>query len=111
MAGLLLLRRRRAGQSCHHSLANLPEPLTTRSGSFRPVGEALALLVEGPKPDVAADSGTESRREGGWGHHCRIGSDPDGHRSPTGDWFHPGRRSLTGGFFFFIIGSPKGWKV
>ncbi|KAG1366853.1 hypothetical protein COCNU_13G006430 [Cocos nucifera] len=44
MAGLLLPRRRRAGQSHHHLLANLPEPLIARSGSFRPVGEALAPL-------------------------------------------------------------------
>ncbi|XP_010939094.1 uncharacterized protein [Elaeis guineensis] len=71
MAGLLLPRRRRAGRSRHHSLANLPEPLIARSGSFRPVGEALAPLVEGPETDTAADGGRESRREGGWGHWVR----------------------------------------
>ncbi|XP_008790043.1 uncharacterized protein LOC103707369 [Phoenix dactylifera] len=71
MAGLLLPRRRKAGNGRHHSLAHLPEPLIARSGSFRPVGEALAPLVEGPDPDAIADGGGESRREGGWGHWVR----------------------------------------
>lgn len=71
MAGLLLPRRRKNGNGRHQSLAHLPEPLIARSGSFRPVGEALAPLVEGPDPDAVADGGGESRREGGWGHWVR----------------------------------------
>ncbi|KAG1368462.1 hypothetical protein COCNU_14G009300 [Cocos nucifera] len=68
MAGLLLPWWQKAGSGCHHLLAHLPEPLITRSGSFWPVGEALALLMEGPDPDAMADGSGESQREGGWGH-------------------------------------------
>lgn len=71
MAGLLLPRRRRAGHGRQHSLVNLPEPLIARTGSFRPVGEALAPLVEGPEPNAAADGSRKSRREGGWGYWVR----------------------------------------
>ncbi|KAF5444322.1 hypothetical protein F2P56_036808 [Juglans regia] len=44
-----LLRRKKASQHQYH-LAH-PEPLIARSGSLRPLGEALAPLMEGPDPD------------------------------------------------------------
>ncbi|KAK3231267.1 hypothetical protein Dsin_003148 [Dipteronia sinensis] len=59
-----LLRRRRGRSSNHHHVAQ-PEPLIVRSGSMRPVVEALSPLNEGPDPD-GADGGGESRMEGKW---------------------------------------------
>lgn len=44
-----LLRRKKGSQHQYH-LAH-PEPLIARSGSLRPLGEALAPLMEGPDPD------------------------------------------------------------
>ncbi|KAF8410160.1 hypothetical protein HHK36_002682 [Tetracentron sinense] len=54
-----LLRRRK--QHVSH-----PEPMISRSGSLRPVGETLTPLMEGPDPDGC--EGGDSKREGGWGH-------------------------------------------
>ncbi|XP_020576711.1 uncharacterized protein LOC110022222 [Phalaenopsis equestris] len=72
MVGLLLPRRRKSHQSSH-SFSNLPEPFIGRSGSFRPVGEALAPLMEGPDPYAADDfpgASGDSRKEG-WGQWVR----------------------------------------
>lgn len=72
MVGLLLPRRRKSHRS-GHSLSNLPEPLIGRSGSFRPAGEALAPLIEGPDPYAADDfpgASGDSRKEG-WGQWVR----------------------------------------
>ncbi|CAL9128738.1 unnamed protein product [Musa textilis] len=73
-AALLLLPRRRKGHSGgghqQQALAQVPEaPLIARSASFRPVGEALAPLMEGPDGDAPEESGG-LRREG-WGHWVR----------------------------------------
>ncbi|KAF8406235.1 hypothetical protein HHK36_008320 [Tetracentron sinense] len=51
-----------------------PEPLISRSGSLRTVGETLTPLMEGPDPDGC--EGEDSRR-GGWGHWMK------GHLSRT----------------------------
>ncbi|KAG0490800.1 hypothetical protein HPP92_007663 [Vanilla planifolia] len=72
MVGLLLPRRRKTQQSSQ-SLHGFPEQLIGRSGSFRPVGEALAPLIEGPDPyatDSFADASGDSRKEG-WGQWVR----------------------------------------
>ncbi|KAF3794273.1 hypothetical protein EJ110_NYTH01161 [Nymphaea thermarum] len=53
----VLLRRRKP-------LASLPEPLIARSGSLRPVGEALTPLMEGPDPEGSGDG--EGGRKEGW---------------------------------------------
>ncbi|MQL98791.1 hypothetical protein Taro_031511 [Colocasia esculenta] len=61
-----LLRRRGSKGSGQQVLSqNLPEPLIARSGSLRPIGEALAPLMEGP-PDPDSFDG-DSRKEG-WGN-------------------------------------------
>ncbi|KAG6652558.1 hypothetical protein I3843_05G014400 [Carya illinoinensis] len=44
-----LLRRKKGSQ--HQNPVAHPEPLIVRSGSLRPLGEALAPLMEGPDPD------------------------------------------------------------
>uniref|UniRef100_A0A1D1Y0P4 Uncharacterized protein n=1 Tax=Anthurium amnicola TaxID=1678845 RepID=A0A1D1Y0P4_9ARAE len=64
IAGLL---RRRGGKGVPHQMLpqNLPEPLIARSGSLRPLGEALAPLMEGP-PDP--DSADGDYRKEGWGN-------------------------------------------
>ncbi|XP_072980428.1 uncharacterized protein [Typha angustifolia] len=57
----------------NHPLGYLPEQLITRSGSLRPIGEALAPLMEGPGTCAVADdivAGEERRREG-WGNWVR----------------------------------------
>ncbi|KAJ3673041.1 hypothetical protein LUZ60_006415 [Juncus effusus] len=46
------------------------EPIIARSGSLRPVGEALAPLMEGPDQELHGEVGEDSRREG-WGHWVR----------------------------------------
>ncbi|WOK92331.1 hypothetical protein Cni_G01022 [Canna indica] len=74
-AALFLLPRRRKGhgggeqhqQALAQQLAETP--LIARSASFRPVGEALAPLMEGPDGD-APEEGGYPRREG-WGHWVR----------------------------------------
>ncbi|RRT40104.1 hypothetical protein B296_00043378 [Ensete ventricosum] len=73
-AALLLLPRRRKGHigggHQQQALAQVPEaPLIARSASFRPVGEALAPLMEGPDGD-APEEGGGPRREG-WGNWVR----------------------------------------
>lgn len=61
-----LLRRRGSKGSSQQMLPqNLPEPLIARSGSLRPIGEALAPLMEGP-PDPDSFDG-DARKEG-WGN-------------------------------------------
>ncbi|RWW03112.1 hypothetical protein GW17_00033759 [Ensete ventricosum] len=69
-AALLLLPRRWKGHGRDHSLAQLPDaPLIARSASFRPGGEALAPLMEGPDGD-APEGGGGTRREG-WARWVR----------------------------------------
>ncbi|PKA49774.1 hypothetical protein AXF42_Ash004315 [Apostasia shenzhenica] len=73
MVGFLVPRRKK-GQSSSHSLSNLPDPLISRSGSFRPAGETLAPLMEGPDP-YAADGfagGSGVARKEGWGQWVRC---------------------------------------
>lgn len=60
--------RRKAQHRLAHSMSNLPDPLISRSGSLRPVGEALAPLMEGPDGDDGVNG--ELRREG-WGRWVR----------------------------------------
>ncbi|KAF5448233.1 hypothetical protein F2P56_028788 [Juglans regia] len=55
-----LLRRKKGSQ--HQNPVAHPEPLIARSGSLRPLGEALAPLMEGPDPD-GGEIG-DSRRSG-----------------------------------------------
>ncbi|KAJ1697444.1 hypothetical protein LUZ63_005956 [Rhynchospora breviuscula] len=65
-----LIPRIKKSSKHHQSLVQLSEPIIARSGSLRPVGEALAPLMEGPDPDLSGEIGDESRREG-WGHWVR----------------------------------------
>ncbi|KAK8937112.1 hypothetical protein KSP39_PZI012145 [Platanthera zijinensis] len=72
MVGLLRPRWRKS-QHGDHSLSNLPESLIGRSVSFRPVGETLAPLIEGPDPylsDSFPGAAGDSRKEG-WGQWVR----------------------------------------
>lgn len=68
VAGLLLPRRRKHRRS--HSMVMEPQ-LVARSGSFRPAGEVLTPLMEGPEAEAAAgEAAAEGRREG-WGQWVR----------------------------------------
>ncbi|KAG1368600.1 hypothetical protein COCNU_14G010680 [Cocos nucifera] len=62
VAGLLLPRRWR-GLHRQQAVADLA---VSRSGSLRPVGEALTPLMEGPDPG-AGDCGDPRKEGGGWG--------------------------------------------
>ncbi|WOL17653.1 hypothetical protein Cni_G26446 [Canna indica] len=67
---LRLLGMRWKGHGRNQAAAQLPDlPLIARSSSFRPVGEALAPLLEGPDGDVPEKDGGP-RREG-WGRWVR----------------------------------------
>ncbi|XP_059647860.1 uncharacterized protein LOC132294132 [Cornus florida] len=57
-----LLRRRKS-----HRYVASPEPLMARSGSFRPMGETLTPLMEGPDLD-GGDVGDSKRVGSGLGH-------------------------------------------
>ncbi|XP_029117102.1 uncharacterized protein [Elaeis guineensis] len=59
----LLLPRRWRGLHRQQAVADLA---VSRSGSLRPVGEALAPLMEGPDPG-AGDCGDPRKEGGGWG--------------------------------------------
>lgn len=67
----LIPRIKKSSKHHHHqTFDQLAEPIIARSGSLRPVGEALAPLIEGPDPDFSGEIGEDSRREG-WGHWVR----------------------------------------
>ncbi|KAK8561313.1 hypothetical protein V6N13_149513 [Hibiscus sabdariffa] len=57
-----LLRRKKTDGNGGGGYVVQPEPLIARSGSLRPVGEALAPLMEGPDPD--GDEVGDSKRVG-----------------------------------------------
>ncbi|ONK59929.1 uncharacterized protein A4U43_C08F12400 [Asparagus officinalis] len=57
--------RRKSHHQRAHSLSGLPDPLISRSGSLRPVGEALTPLMEGPDGDDGVSG--EMKRGEGWG--------------------------------------------
>ncbi|XP_072991836.1 uncharacterized protein [Typha latifolia] len=68
-----LPRRRKGSHGRNQSLGNIQEALISRSGSLRPLGEALAPLMEGPDPDAGGDGrwvAGDGRKEG-WGHWVR----------------------------------------
>lgn len=72
---IIINPRRRKGQGRerqpHQPLvqALAEAPMMARSSSFRPVGEALSPLMEGPDGDAPEEVGSQ-RREG-WGHWVR----------------------------------------
>lgn len=59
----ILLRRKKNQYVAH---AGIPQQFIARSGSFRPVGEALTPLVEGPDPD-GCEIGDSKRISSGLG--------------------------------------------
>ncbi|XP_008792653.2 uncharacterized protein LOC103709204 [Phoenix dactylifera] len=67
VAGLLLPRRWK-GLQRQQTMVDVAVP---RSGSLRPVGEALAPLMEGPDPG-AGDCGDRRKEGEGWGHWVKV---------------------------------------